>query len=221
MQPTLLITRPEPGGARFAQAFSDINIILSPLQKVTPLDATCNAQGVIFTSENGVAQASRLGITSGPAWCVGNRTMQAAQNVGFDAISANGDAEDLLRLLLADPPDISVAHIRGGESRGDVGPRLRAAGVDCVDCVAYEQSPMALTPKAVAAIKGAEPVIIPLFSPRAAHLLLEQITIGPNIRFVAISQNVAEVVSGLNCLVAERPNGIAMIDATQRALAAL
>ena len=220
MQPTLIITRPAPDGAKFAARFTGVNVILAPLQRIDPVDANCSAQGVIFTSTNGVAQAKRLGLTSGNAWCVGNRTAQAATRAGFDAASAQGNAEDLLALILSDPPQFPIAHIRGRDARGDIAPRLRAKGIDCADCIAYQQTPIPLTAKAVAAIEGAERLIIPLFSPRAAALLLGQVKLPEHADLIAISPAVAAVL-GNRAIVADRPDGDAMYDATARRCAAL
>lgn len=221
MQPTLIITRPAPDGARFAAAFEGVRVVLSPLQRIDPVVASCSAKGVIFTSTNGVAQAARLGLSSGPAWCVGDRTAQMANAAGFSAISAGGDVEDLLDLILSDPPDVPIAHIRGRDARGDLAPRLRAAGVDCDDCIAYEQAPIPLTAQARAAIGGSNRVIIPLFSPRAAQLLLDQIVLPPLVTCVAISQAVATVLSEHTVIVADRPDGAAMERATRQALATM
>jgi uroporphyrinogen-III synthase len=218
MQPVLIVTRPAPDGARFAAQCGDMPVILSPLQRIDPIEANCTARGAIFTSSNGVAQAARLGLTSGPAWCVGDRTAQLARDAGFDAVSADGDVENLMALIFAAPPDVPVAHIRGNEARGDIGPRLRAAGIDCSDCIAYLQTPLDLTPSAITAIRGAHPVIIPLFSPRAARLLSEQIALGDHVTLVAISPAVAELCKA-RTVTAQRPNGQAMLD-TVRILSA-
>ena len=219
MQPTLIITRPAPDGARFAAAFDGYIALLSPLQRIDPVPAICAAQGVIFTSTNGVAQAARLGLSSGPAWCVGNRTAEIAKVAGFDAVSADGDIEDLLKFIVSDGPDFPVAHIRGRDARGDLAPRLRAAGINCTDCIAYAQTPVPISAQARAMIEGADRVIIPLFSPRAAQLLLDQATIGPNVTFVAISHAVAAILDGSAAIVADHPDGRAMIAATMTALA--
>jgi uroporphyrinogen-III synthase len=221
MQPTLIITRPAPDGARFAATISGARVLLSPLQRIDPVDADCSAKGVIFTSTNGVVQAGRLGLSSGPAWCVGDRTAQAAQAAGFDSVSASGDVEDLLKLILTDPPTFSVAHIRGRDARGDLAPRLRAAGVDCADCIAYSQIPISMTAEARRAIEGAKPVIIPLFSPRAAALLVDQISLGENVRLIAISKTVMSVLGDRPAILADRPNGRAMLKAINQAVATL
>lgn len=219
MQPTLIITRPAPDGARFATAFTGVRVLLSPLQRIDPVGATCSARGAIFTSTNGVAQAERLGMTSGPAWCVGDRTAQAAHAAGFDAVSAGGDVEDLLKLILSANPEIPLAHIRGRDARGDLAPRLRAAGIDCADCIAYNQIPVPMTTEALAAINGADPVIIPLFSPRAATLLLGQVAMTDNVTLIAISKTVASALGDHRSILVDRPDGPAMLAASKHALA--
>ena len=221
MQPTLIITRPLPDGVIFAAAFEGINVLLSPLQRIDEVDADCAAKGFIFTSNNGVVQAGRLGLISGFAWCVGDRTAQAARTSGFDAISAHGDVEDLLKLILADSPIFPLAHIRGRNTRGDLAPRLRAAGINCVDCIAYVQTPIPMTSEALQIIEGVGSVVIPLFSLRSATLLRDQVSFGPNITFIAISPTVASVLSGHKVIVAERPDGLAMVAATKRVVATL
>lgn len=219
MQSTLIITRPAPDGARFAAAFTGVQVLLSPLQRIDPVDVNCSALGAIFTSTNGVAQAERLGMTSGPAWCVGDRTAQAAQAAGFDVVSAGGDVEDLLKLILSANPEIPLAHIRGRDARGDLAPRLRVAGIDCADCIAYIQTPVPMTTEALDAINGAEPVIIPLFSPRAATLLLGQVTMQDNVTLIAISKTVAVALGDHRIILADRPDGPAMLKASKHALA--
>ena len=222
MQPTLIITRPAPDGARFAAAISGARVLLSPLQRIDPVEADCSAKGVIFTSTNGVVQAERLGLKSGLAWCVGDRTTQAAQAAGFDAVSASGDVENLLKLILIDPPAFSVAHIRGRDARGYLAPRLRAAGVDCADCIAYSQTPIPMTTEAMRAIEeGAEPVIIPLFSPRAAALLIDQVSLGANVTLIAISKTVMSVLGDRPAILANRTNGRAILKAINQAVATL
>ena len=214
--PHLIITRPDPDGTRFAdqlraQLGPDVHVIMAPLMQILPLDVQIDAQGFIFTSTNGVAQAVRLGRMTGPAWCVGDRTTDAATAAGFAAKSAKGTAEDVIALVKSEAPTGRIAHVRGEHARGDVGPRLRAAGIDCVDVIAYTQSPIDLPADVVDLIEGAEPIIIPLFSPRATALLMSQATLGPNVQMVAISRQTA---GGHQMQIAETPDGHAMVRAT-------
>ena len=216
MKPVLIVTRPAPDGARFANevgAQLDVPILISPLQTIVPIEAECHAQGFVFTSTNGVAQAERLGLASGPAWCVGDRTMREAEIAGFDAKSAHGNVEDLIAMILMQNPRMELAHIRGREARGDVAHRLSAAGVACADVIAYDQRPVDLSQEAKVAIEGANPAIIPLFSPRAAALLVKQVKIGPNAVLIVMSAAVAKPLSSYRVEVLNAPSGHTMLEA--------
>ena len=216
VKPVLIITRPAPDGDRFASevaAQSDVRIIISPLQKIVPVDAVCGAGAVIFTSGNGVAQAVRMGLAGERAWCVGDRTAQLAQDAGFNAMSAGGNAEDLIKLILAQKPLESLTHIRGREARGDIALRLIAAGIPCVDLIAYEQEPLPLSDPAKAALEGENLTLIPLFSPRAAILLLKQVNVGLGAQFIVMSKAVADELTGAQVQVLDAPNGEAMLTA--------
>ncbi len=220
MKPTLIITRPVPDGARFAREVAthiDVPTILSPLQEIVPLNAVCAAEGYLFTSSNGVAQASRSGLSAGPAWCVGDRTAQVARDAGFDAQSANGNAEDLIAMVLNQRPSIALAHIRGRAARGDIAARLSAAGIHCDDVIAYDQRAIALTKEARAAIEGANHVIIPLFSPRTGKLLVDQIKLESHIELMAISQATADALAPHHVMVVDAPNGAEMLVAVVNA----
>tara|TARA_R110002051_G_scaffold38640_4_gene81982 strand:- start:6172 stop:6855 length:684 start_codon:yes stop_codon:yes gene_type:complete len=216
MKPVLIITRPAPDGDRFATEVAaqiDVPVVISPLQRIVPIEVECRAQGFVFTSTNGVAQAERLGLTRGPAWCVGDRTMRDAAAAGFDATSAKGNVEDLIAMILQQSPQMELAHIRGREARGDVAHRLSAAGIMCADVIAYDQRPVDLSQEAKIAIEGANRTIIPLFSPRAAALLVSQAKIGPSAVLIAMSAAVAKPLSAHRVEVLDTPSGRAMLAA--------
>lgn len=220
VQGRVIITRPAPDGMRLADQLQaeGIPVIVSPLLRIVPMVAKTEAKGFVFTSTNGVVQAQRMDVARGPAWCVGERTAQAALNAGFEAVSANGNAEDLIEIVRTAAPRMPIAHIRGQHARGDIGPRLRHAGINCADVVAYTQEPLKLTAEAKTVIEGANPVIIPLFSPRTTALLFEQATPGPNARLIAISEQAAQ---GLDMRIARTPDGNAMFDAVLATIRAL
>lgn len=216
MKPTLIITRPAPDDARFAarvQAAVEVDVLLSPLQEIVPLPVTCDAAAFVFTSANGVAQAGRLGLTQGRAWCVGDRTAEMARAAGFEAISACGTVEDVFKMIVAGAPKVNIAHVRGKNARGDLAPRLRAVGIDCSDVIAYDQRALTLTDAARAMIEGKMPVIVPLFSPRSAVLLKEQVVLGSHVSLIAMSEAVAQVLPEHVVQVVSAPNGDAMLAA--------
>ncbi len=183
----VLITRPEPQASRFAgwltARFGDrVTPVISPLMAVRYDEATLPPgpfAAIILTSEAGAVAAGRLQVAGQSlprrAYCVGARTAQVALAQGFDPISADGDAVDLIALITAQPPGGRLIHLRGRESRGAVAARLQAAGQEVAELVTYAQEPAALTEAARACLSGADRVAVPLFSPRSAVLFRDSV----------------------------------------------
>jgi len=172
---------------------------------------------VVLTSENGAEVAARLGLPGEVrAWCVGARTAEVARTAGFDAVSAEGDAEALLRLILSAPDEGALLHLRGEHARGDIAPRLRAAGRIAADAVVYRQEARALTAEALAALGGDIPVVLPLYSPRSAALIAAQGPFAAPLRVIAISPaaaRAAEVLQAGRITSIDTPDGDRMLSA--------
>ena len=176
--PLILLTRPEPAASRFARACRDrlgaeIAVVIAPLAEIVPLPGALDLggiRGLIFTSEAGVsAFATRSARRDLPAWCVGDRTAQAARDVGLSAQSAAGDAETLIAAMGAASPEGPWLHLHGEDTRGDVVARLSDLGVEATGQAIYAQRPRAPDAGFRAAIRGTGPVIAPLFSPLSAE----------------------------------------------------
>lgn len=214
-RPLILLTRPEPQSQRFA-ADLGLACLVSPLMAprfMAPLIPPHRA--LILTSETG-ALAAR-GLAPCRAYCVGARTAATARALGFDAISADGDAEALIALILCDPVT-PLLHLRGREARGDIADRLLAAGLPALEAVAYAQEEQPLTPQAQEALQGQALVIAPLFSPRSAELLAAEaarVQASAPIKVIAMSQAVAEAARALDPdpVIAARPDGDSMLEA--------
>ena len=179
--PLILLTRPAPASANFAArlavAHPTLEVLISPLQNVQMLDWTRpsgDPDALIFTSQNAVLAATSAGLT-GTAYCVGNQTAEAADRAGFRAISAAGDAADLIARITADGPR-SLWHLHGRSTKGDVAGILRAAGFTLSEAVVYDLTPLPLTAPALAALTETRPVLLPIFSPRSAARLAEVLT---------------------------------------------
>jgi uroporphyrinogen-III synthase len=225
MPPVLIMTRPAPQAAAFADAVmarwaGELRVIQSPLLVIQPVpigqDLT-TISGLILTSGHGVAAAVAAALPRGlPAYCVGEQTAQAAAKAGFDAITGPGDAARLVDKIIGRRPAGILAHVRGRHTRGDVSARLVAAGIACVDVIAYDQTAQPLSAEALAALHGADPVILPLFSPRTATILAEQGPFTAPVHLIVISNAVqsAAVVSVKSLSVAANPDAAAMLDAT-------
>lgn len=237
--PLFLLTRPKAQNARFAAELvarlgAGVRWVDSPLLQIVYLDpalpdlVTQGNAAIIFTSENAVAAFQRSGADPHRvAWCVGKRTARAASEAGFDARSANGDAEALLALLMRERPTGGLVHFRGTEARGRVALRLNSAGIETQELVVYDQAPVPPTAPALAALLGNEPVIAPLFSPRTARLFREAVALLPAhapLLVAAMSQAVADDLTGLRVQrveIAVSPDADAMLDATAKLCAAV
>jgi len=220
--PTLIVTRPEPGGAAFAARIGQ-PAILSPLMvpEFLPVGLP-KAEALILTSPTAVEALLRLAQPLPRlAFCVGDATAQAAQTLGIETESAKGDAEALLRLLLERRPAGPLLHACGRETRGDLAARLTVAGLPCTECVVYDQRPRPLSPEALAALRGPVPVVLPVFSPRSGALLsaeLARVKATAPLWVAAISEAAAEPMRAhaarLN--IAARPEARAMAECVLR-----
>lgn len=200
--PALLLTRPAAQSARFLAQCEEalgapVEAMVASIIEIVPRDIAIDLSafaGVVFTSENAVAALGKSDDVRGMrAWCVGGRTADAASRSGFDTVSAEGAAEDLIALVLREPPAGRLLHLCGAHVAADVAGRLTEAGVPTDACVIYDQVPQPL-PEAARHLleRPARPVILPLFSPRSARLLRNAAPEpSPLVRPLAMSAQVA------------------------------
>ncbi|MBC9247318.1 uroporphyrinogen-III synthase [Paracoccus sp. 11-3] len=166
-RPTLLLTRPYADSQRFAAMLPEWRAIISPILEIVPVahdvDVVRSAQGLVFTSGHAIASAGagrgRLAI------CVGPRTGQLARRAGFKVVEGNGFAESLLPLIAA--AEIPLLHPHG---------RHLARELPVKNVVVYDQLPLALTGAARDLLAVTDPVVVPLFSPRSARILGQQVS---------------------------------------------
>ena len=197
--------------------------IVSPLIKIIPLTGNFEISGsVIFSSVNGVL--------NGPAgdgsiaYCVGAMTTQAALTAGWSAIQAGETANQLVSNLLNRNVDVSLTHLSGFHTRGNIAEILSAAGVNTKRIVVYDQENCALTSQATEALTVNFPLLVPLFSPRTAHNFAGQHNGQAGLHIIALSQDVADQVSDLTLetlTLLDHPTRLAMIDKTQKVASAL
>ena len=224
----LLLTRPAAQGDRLAADLAAylpgaLQPIPTPLMEpvfIAPRIPALNWSSVILTSETGVEAAVRLREAGQDlpraAWCVGDRTARVAQDAGFTATSARGDAEALIALILASNDTGPLLHLKGRDARGDIAPRLVAQGRPTHATVVYAQEARPLTNVAKMVLDGSDPVVIPLFSPRSAALFAAQGPFAAPLWIAAISPATARVAENLSpqrLCIAERPDSPAMLSA--------
>jgi uroporphyrinogen-III synthase len=145
----LLVTRPEAESERTAARLRarGHEVWLAPLLRIEPVtDLTFGSgpwAGVAFTSANAIRAVSshpRLPeLTSLPAYTVGARTREATVAAGFArALSAEGDVEDLVRLVNANAESVRpLLYFAGTERAGDLAAALAPTGRAVETVIAY------------------------------------------------------------------------------------
>ncbi|WP_421999339.1 uroporphyrinogen-III synthase [Roseovarius mucosus] len=203
MTVTILITRPEPEASRMAAEVKalcgDVAVVVSPVMQIAYGGALPDLTGdetLIFTSRHGVEGFCRLSARrDSRCYAVGDATAEAAEAQGLRAISAGGDAGALLARIAEDGACGPFLHLRGAHVAADVAGALRAAGHAARDAVVYDQVEVALSAEARALLRGAEPVILPLMSPRTARIFLAQAEgVSAPLLIAAISRNAADAL---------------------------
>lgn len=227
--PVILLTRPLAQATRFAascrEAFGDrAEVVLAPMQDIVlgPLPVLPGDAVLIFTSENGVrAYVAGHGAAGRTAFCVGDRTAEAARAAGLQAQSAGGAADELVALIRTAAPAGPLVHLHGAHVRGQVVEQLVTAGLEASGHAVYDQREMPLTDEARVFLSGPRRVIVPLFSPRSAALFGAAVTGGNHLSLPCISAATRDALPpGLRELasLAEAPTGAAMLKAVARQL---
>lgn len=223
--PLILLTRPLADAEGFSALLADMGVtaevVFSPIVEIVPTEADVdltNISGVIFSSRNAVAAVAGHDM---PAWCVGEATAAAARAKGWRSVAADGDAESLYARVLADAPNGPLLHIRGEISRGDLAERLTKVGIKTDEVVVYRQAVRPLSGRAKQALMRENPVIVPLFSPRAAAQFARQGPYHAPLHMVVMSEAVREPLGELpveTVVLAEKKEAKAMANAVARLL---
>jgi uroporphyrinogen-III synthase len=178
----LLVTRPEPDGARTAAALRACghDVVLAPLLRMEPIAcdiADADYGAVVMTSANAaraIATHPRChALILRPAFTVGARTAQAARAAGFgDVRSADGDKATLVALIRAQYADRRpLLYLAGEERAGELDPA--ELGVPVVTAVIYRAVAVEHFPPAVAAaLRNGEVGGVLHFSRRTAEAFL-------------------------------------------------
>ena len=228
--PPVLLTRPAAASARFADALRRAfgpatTVFISPLMEpefLRPLIPPEQFDALILTSETGAGAARRLSAEGASlptrAFCVGDRTANAAVAAGFAAQSARGDAQGLVRLIDTTDRHSRFLHLHGQETTGDIVQQLGNLGIFACGAVVYRQRPLTLTPEAEKLLAGRNPVIVPLFSPRSADLLGHAGPVAAPLLIAALSAAVADRAATLHpqrMIIVQRPDADAMLRAIE------
>jgi uroporphyrinogen-III synthase len=145
----LLVTRPEPDGARTAENLRarGCEVLLAPLLRVEVLGDASLGTGawtaVALTSANAALAVGkhrrRAELLAVPAYVVGRRTAAAARTAGFaDVTSADGGVDDLVSLIAKRmPTGAALLYLAGEDRAGDLAGDLAPAGVVVTTAILY------------------------------------------------------------------------------------
>lgn len=220
--PIVLLTRPFRDSERFVDSLRAIatpfEAIISPAFEIEPIRVELPSfDTAIFTSRIGVVHAP---FGNGcDAFCVGDATATVAKAAGYVPISANGSADDLVALILNQKPSGALLHIRGENSRGDVTNRLKQAGLNCKDAIAYRKTAAEPSQALVAELSKKRKTVLPLFSAETVSILGNWKVSFEGINIVAISGEVgraATVLDPASIIISDAPNMREMAQAVAR-----
>lgn len=221
----LIMTRPAGSNEAFVARISPdvrglLEVIESPLIAIHPLAAEPSigaTETVIFTSANGVRCAPAG--QGRAAFCIGSHTTDVARQNGWSAERAGSDADELVAYLLAHRPKTDLHHLSGVHTRGAVAERLNAAGLSVKHTPIYDQKLVPLTDAAHSLISSDRPVIVPLFSPRAASQFAACASRVGALYIVAMSTSVAQALPRVwsdRVEIARVPDACSMAEAVEK-----
>jgi uroporphyrinogen-III synthase len=239
----ILVTRPQPDNDSTAAALRarGLEVLPAPMLRFEPVAFTDDADGsygaVIATSANALRAIADQPVLA-PLFAVGERTAEAARDVGFEnVISADGDAH-ALRDLVADSVRTkrlnktqTLLYLAGADLARDLAGELGARGFNVTVQTTYRMVPVTTFPAAVGAAFAAGGIEAVLhYSWRSARAFVDAArAAGVEISALAIPQcclsdQVAAVVrdaGATRVLVAARPDEAGLFAALDRALAPL
>lgn len=193
----VILTRPQGANTAFAAIIAPdvrarLHCIHSPLLDIVPIDTKidfASADCAVFTSMNGVKFAPHGDHRR--AFCVGQKTTQAALASGWDAIFAGATVAELKKFVLTKPPWGQIHHYSGVHTRGNVAGDLSHGGLNILNVALYDQRLLPLSTDALEVLNGTKPVLVPLFSPRTAVHFANAAPSLSNVHIVAMSDAVA------------------------------
>lgn len=219
----LLLTRPEGGNERFClnieHRLGQCEILDSPLQKIEFLETLIEVKEesiLIFTSINGLRASEKYNLRNKKCFVVGENTRKIATSAGYEVLASSSDQENLLKLIKLKNPTESMVHIRGKYVAGNLCDSLKNNGFSCFEITGYNQQPLKIKKQIFHKVKSGRPVILPIFSPRSAKLLLNELDL-TGFHVAAMSEAVSKELGSVDLaelIISEKPDLTSMQEAT-------
>jgi uroporphyrinogen-III synthase len=234
----VLITRPIDDAAPLVAALKarGVEAMVEPMMTIRsteePLPELNGAQGVLFTSANGVRGfMTRTDRRDLKAYAVGEATAEAARRAGFAEVDvAGGDANALATLVIetCKPDAGKLIHVAGTHVAGNLSEQLTKAGFTVERAVLYDAlSAHRFSMGTVESLRRAELEAVMLFSPRTAEIFMTLVDESgaeqglSELAAVCLSEAVADRLPSerfRTVVVAAKPDQPAMLDALDRAM---
>ncbi|MFL9827679.1 uroporphyrinogen-III synthase [Rhodoplanes sp. SY1] len=163
----LLVTRPDPDGARTAAALRarGHDVLVAPLLGIVPVADPAIGDGpwaaVAVTSANAIPALVSLPLSGVPVFTVGGKTAKAVRAAGLaDVRSADGDVQALAETIAAALPGATdpVLYLAGEERAGDLESLLAGHGLSVKTVVVYRAVAQTRLPDAVRAALAAREI---------------------------------------------------------------
>ena len=210
-------------------------MLVAPLLRVEPVatDLSGTWGAVIITSANALGAVAgnpaRETLVKLPLFAVGQRSADAARQVGFaDVTSAGGDVRDLVQLIVERHADAAapLLYLAGEDRAADLVAELAVHGVAAELAVVYRAGSAPFPPELTAALEAGDVDGVLHFSRRSAENyiagarqagIVEQAL---EVRHFCLARPIAEPLSGAGAgsiAVAKRPDEAALLGLLQPA----
>ena len=227
----LVITRPLPDGEPAAALLRarGHEVLLAPLMRIEPVAANLSGawSGIVVTSANALNAVPAFELRHLPVFAVGARTAAAARERGFvNAMSADGDARDLVRLIANRSPPIAgtLLYLSGENRAADLEAELTRHGVAVTTKVVYRAIALAHPLELAAALKNRTVDGVLHYSARSAMAFLDGASMANlmvealALRHFCLSEQIAAPLRAAGAAlisVAATPTEDALIDLTE------
>lgn len=227
----IVLTRPQEDSERTAATLraKGHEVLIAPLLRVEPVNARLTTAwgAVVITSANAATalatNAARDGLIKLPLYAVGQRTADAAREIGFtEIVIAGGDVRDLLRTIVERRADSKgpLLYLAGEDRSGDLIGDLTVRGIAAEMVVVYRAAPAPFSARLIEALKASAVDSVLHFSRRsaesylagaqAAHLTKPALAVG----HYCLSAQIAEPLQAMGAprvMVAKRPDEASII----------
>ena len=244
----ILVTRPQPDNAATTAALraKGLEVLPAPMLRFEPVafqdDADARYGAVIVTSASALRacgdQPAMTRLMELPLFAVGERTAEAARDIGFrNIISADGDASALRDLVIACVRSKTLKktgtllYLAGADLARDLAGELGECGFNVVTQTTYRMAPILALPRDVCDAFAANRIEAVLhYSRRSARAFLDAARAGGvEISALAIAQcclseAIASIVrdaGATQVTVARTPDEKALFEVLDRALSRL